>query len=49
MSEQAAMREELNMMGHEILQYMSTMTNHFLELDRRVNSFAPPARDLASG
>ena len=49
MSEQAAMREELNMMGHEILQYMSTMTNHFLELNRRVNSFAPPAKDPTIG
>ena len=49
MSEQAAMREELNMMGHEILQYMTTMTNHFLELNRRVNSFDPPAKDPTIG
>jgi hypothetical protein len=49
MSEQDAIREELTMMGHEFMEYMSRMTNQFHELLHRVNSFAPPARDSTSG
>ncbi|KAI5438645.1 hypothetical protein KIW84_024395 [Lathyrus oleraceus] len=49
MSEQNALREELANMGQEFLGCMSSMTNQFHELLNRVNSFAPPARDHASG
>jgi hypothetical protein len=49
MSEQDTLREELANMGQEFLGYMSSMTNQFHELLNRVNSFAPPARDHASG
>ncbi|KAI5418018.1 hypothetical protein KIW84_042598 [Lathyrus oleraceus] len=49
MPEQDAIREELTMMGHEFIEYMSRMTNQFHELLHRVNSFAPPTRDSTSG
>ncbi|KAI5403249.1 hypothetical protein KIW84_050722 [Lathyrus oleraceus] len=49
MSEQDALREEFANMRHEFLGYMSSMTNQFHELQTRVNSFAPPARDYADG
>ncbi|KAI5408677.1 hypothetical protein KIW84_054494 [Lathyrus oleraceus] len=49
MSEQDALRGEFTNMRHEVLGYMSSMTNQFHELIHRVNSFAPPARDRTEG
>ncbi|KAI5448665.1 hypothetical protein KIW84_015896 [Lathyrus oleraceus] len=49
MSEQDALRGEFTNMRHEVLGYMSSMTNQFHELLHHVNSFAPPARDRTEG